>query len=372
LSYPRFRVVTRQGSHKLVVLFSDSNTQNDRFDFLSIGENLKDNVIFLNNGKNEWYQNGIPGLGDGLPATIEKIRNWADLLGVSEIYMIGGGMGGHGAALYGALAGANALAFGFEAVLDKPASRSLWAKPPSFKYQYPDLKPLLAKTDKPLFAYIGENDPIDLFTARHLADVDAVKLTTLRHVDHEMTRFLRGRKQLAPIIDAFIAGAPHPVIPEADNAAHVPGFADALYESFRHFHEADAERSETFARVAIGLRPHSEIAHYLLGRALRTQGRFIEAVPHFSAASAISKRYPDAYFYLAESLEKLGNEKIALAMYSKATVKWPDFAKPYYAKGLFYYKKSRFGPAHEFFVKAVERDPKNRVYREKMLSSARK
>ena len=57
------RIFIRDNSKKLIIIFSAKDLGNNKFNFWQFGKESEENVIFLNNGLNEWYQNGINDFG---------------------------------------------------------------------------------------------------------------------------------------------------------------------------------------------------------------------------------------------------------------------------------------------------------------------
>lgn len=59
------------GSDRLVIVFSHINEKPGRFSFYGTFRDIAVNKLFVNIPGNRWYQDGIPGIGDGsrLPPT---------------------------------------------------------------------------------------------------------------------------------------------------------------------------------------------------------------------------------------------------------------------------------------------------------------
>ncbi|EOM1368664.1 hypothetical protein ACNBBY_001276, partial [Escherichia coli] len=114
----------KKTSNKLLVFFSGTDKKDGRFDFWKSADELPYNILLINNGKNEWYQDSIPGFSSSISETIEKIKYISEQLGCDEIITIGVSMGGYAASLFGALLDCRVLAFSFDTVLKYPLSRS--------------------------------------------------------------------------------------------------------------------------------------------------------------------------------------------------------------------------------------------------------
>ncbi len=325
LQHPRFLVLPKPGSSKLVIFFAGTGVEDYRFHFYGQAQQCGENVILLNNGSNEWYQSGVPGLGKNLEETIASIKDWSVALGAPDIYCVGASMGGSGAALFGCLLGASVLAFGFESRLDLPSSRSRKLSPPGYVFQIPDLSPLIAATKKPFHAYIGAEDAEDLMATRHIGSFPNVKLTIMRNVSHGPPKYLRNRDRLRPVIEAFIADAEMPHMPEATTIP--PGFAEAFHMGHDGFWSRDYSRWEIGCRVAVELLPTSTAANFWLGRALLRAERFPDALKHLSIAKLAKKR--EAHFYFAYCLRKMGMLTEAIVLHQETIRKHPDFIDPF-------------------------------------------
>lgn len=76
--HPRFRVIPRP-SDQVAIFFSGSSAPDHHFHWWKIANRIDANVILVNNGLNQWYQNGVPGLGDSYE------ENYANLKRIVEI-----------------------------------------------------------------------------------------------------------------------------------------------------------------------------------------------------------------------------------------------------------------------------------------------
>lgn len=119
IEHPRYRIVPRD-SKKLVIFFSGTGVEDYRFHWWNMGQRIDASIIYVNNGRNEWYMRGIPGIGDTYETTVAGFMTWAKALGATDIFACGGSMGGSGALIYGVPLGARVLGMGFETRLDFP------------------------------------------------------------------------------------------------------------------------------------------------------------------------------------------------------------------------------------------------------------
>ena len=82
-------------SRSLMVFFGARDLAPGQFNFVQISRDLPATRIFLNNGSNDWYLGGIPGLAADLPGLSDWLAAWARAMNVRR--------GGDGGGLDGGL-----------------------------------------------------------------------------------------------------------------------------------------------------------------------------------------------------------------------------------------------------------------------------
>jgi hypothetical protein len=367
LDHERFHIVPRDGAKKLAIFFTGSVTGDkpkDRvFHFWKVAHDLDPSVhlMFINNGSNQWYQGGIPGLGHDVHETVAQIGRSANVLGASDIYCIGGSMGGHGASLYGALLGARILAFGCETILKLPHSRSTKLMVPGFVPPLPDLAPILKNSRFLMNLYCGERDPVDLYCAAHVKSLPSVRVTTLRSVAHGPPGYLHARGRLLPMIRAFLADEALPICPEAGDSLRIDGYPEAYFAAHCAAGDADWARLVEMAAQAVALNPISEHAHHLLGRGYLKLGRFVDALAHFATASKLA-RYSDAEYHFGYTLRHLGRFKEAELQYRAMIRRWPHYADAYAELAVVLKRRGNRKGALALLKRAVALAPNNGSY----------
>lgn len=93
LEGPHYKLVPCPGATRLLVFFAGTNKTDGKFDFWRVGNAQPEHRLFLNNGRNEWYQNGVPGFADSVGGIGRKIESIAASLGAVEIILHGVSMG---------------------------------------------------------------------------------------------------------------------------------------------------------------------------------------------------------------------------------------------------------------------------------------
>ncbi|MBE1295624.1 alpha/beta fold hydrolase [Phycobacter azelaicus] len=124
LEGPCHRIVLNDSSDRLAIYFGAKDLRAETFNFFQSGRETETHTVFLNNGANRWYQDGIPGLGSSPQEVVASLKAWMERLGVTQVCTIGTSMGGYAAIHYGCLLQARILAFSSDVCLGEPYSQS--------------------------------------------------------------------------------------------------------------------------------------------------------------------------------------------------------------------------------------------------------
>ncbi|MEN5112846.1 tetratricopeptide repeat protein [Brevundimonas diminuta] len=364
LEHPRFRVIPRP-SNKLVVFFSGSTTPDHVFRWWKAAQRTEASAILVNNGPNEWYQRGIEGLGGSVDEVVDTIRKWADHLGATRLYTVGTSMGGAGALLYGAKLGANVLAFAAETRLDFPHGnvRRLMSK--EFTPEYPDLRPLVESAAGYITLISGESEPVDLVSAASLTGIPRVNVVSLKKVTHGPPNYLKARKRLIPLVDAFLADQRLPDFEEEGMGAHTKGFPEALYAAYCSDREKRHTDTAKHAAEALSLYPESELAMALLGKSLMLQGRATVALPLLRDATRLHSKAENRFLY-GTCLLKVGRRSDAATTFKKMIEKYPDNAEGYYGLASVYADAASYKSAVSMMKKAIKHAPHRISFNKKL------
>ena len=356
-SGPAFSFQLAQGSTKLVIFFSGTGPKDGTFNFWKLGNKLDAHRLFVNDGRNHWYQSGVPGLGDNIDETLSNIRLWVRKLGVKEIYAIGQSMGAHGAILYGARLGARVLAFGAETILNLEASNSARLLGKDVSIVYPDLHDLIANARRPIFGFAGEREPIDLYCMSKADGLPNYYPRTIADIGHDMARRLHSRKRLEPFMNRLLANQ-RPMRTHQDGTAlDRPGFADALYDLHRHITAARYGEAVEAGRAALALHDQADHAFYLTAEALIALRSPGQARPLLECALAIAPDHIDYRFRMADCLAQLGDRDRAMAMHREIIAIQPDFAESFHKLGQLHLARGDYLQALEASSRAAELQP---------------
>ncbi|TFW14418.1 hypothetical protein EGY25_04290 [Brevundimonas intermedia] len=317
-------VIPRPGSKKLIVIFSGTGKQGARFDFWNVSQQLRCNVLLVNDAKNGWYQDGVRSLGARIDHTAGDIEVWAERLGCDRIHMTGSSMGAYGAILFGSMLNADVLAFGADTRLKLTHSRSEKMMPDSVQVRVPDLRPVIAKSKARIQCLVGEADPLDMIGAAHISSLPQVRVTALRGVDHFGPRHIQRVSDLAGLLNAFVNDKPLPKIRFQN--AFGPG-AKRIYLTHDAFMRKDWPEVERLARLTHQVAPHSEPAHYYLGRAAMAQGDLDRALAHLGLAVAMTPHYMEAHLHLINALCMADAPERAITVGEAFVEAWPKQAR---------------------------------------------
>ncbi|MGO4525934.1 hypothetical protein AB4097_13825 [Microvirga sp. 2MCAF35] len=162
--------------------------------------------LFLNPGRNEWYQTGVPGVASsytGLLAFLRDVRlDFAD----HEILCLGHSMGGFPALGIGVAIGADRiLASAPEYVLNLPNSLSVRHLKQT-RMECADLTPVLsANAGSSISILVGRQNAFDLEVASRLGafpHTDVIELET----GHNTFPYLKDVEKLGATLEAFVEG----------------------------------------------------------------------------------------------------------------------------------------------------------------------
>lgn len=357
-----FQFVPVAGSTKLIILFSGSSVPPRSFHFWKVGMELDASRLYVNNGKNEWYQNGVPGLGSDLPTTIMNIKLWARHLGATEIYTVGQSMGGHGAILFGSLLGARVLAFGAETTIRLPASRSERLLAPDAKTPFLNIHRFIAQATMPIYSLAGENDPLDLYCMHLAKGLPNYEARSMNFVGHGPGGYLRNRDRLTPLIRTLLNNEPPPPMLEDGFGCEIEGFPEAYYALFVAHSERDWAKAAETGLKATALNPSSDFAQYMTGNALMQLGQTKSAVGHLAAARGLHVNYAEYQWALALCMRELGRIDLSINLHRRLLRTHPAFAKSHYALSVMFMTNGALKQAEMHARQAAALEPKNAKY----------
>jgi pimeloyl-ACP methyl ester carboxylesterase len=223
-------------SETVIVAFSSRGAENGHFHFFELGRVVPEPAkLLVRDPAENWYNTGLPGVGDTVDDIAERIREEIAKLGVERILTIGSSMGGYAAILFGCMIGAErAIALVPQTLLDP----GLPQRRPSadVKLQVADLKPIVSETPQTrIDLVVALDDLLDVFHAQRIASFPSVRILGLPDVGHSFGEELNKERKYYPLITDLIEGRTPSVgeLQPAFEAALVEQLARAAYAQGR-------------------------------------------------------------------------------------------------------------------------------------------
>ncbi|NYT79747.1 hypothetical protein H0A71_22530 [Alcaligenaceae bacterium] len=358
LKGPHHEVIPATESSRLLVFFAGTNKTDGRFDFWRVGNSQTDHKLFLNNGDNEWYQNGIPGFADDAVSIGKKIEEVATSLGAIDIILFGISMGGYAAALFAKLIGCRAMAFGFDSRLRLPHTRSRQIAK-TVPLVFSDLSTVPGDSSTAILHIAGEADAMDLMAASHLLNSPGITTLTLRGVGHGGGPFIERKYGLSAFIQKFSSNGILPEIFERGRATKDCVLVDHLVALHICAKRKDWLKVEAAAHLVLGIDPNNETAHFWLGTAFLESGLINEAIRHLSIAVGLTPHFITAQYRLARAFMTLKDHdraKYHMQVYAKLK---PDSAAAQLFLSDLTRSEGRFDDANAILREAFNLAPEN-------------
>lgn len=189
---------------RLYIYFSARNRKLGTFDLYPIPPGVDASVLCVN-CQNDWYHNGVPGLGDNLNETLLAIRRIIDESGAETVVTVGSSMGAFGAVFYGCKIGADAVvAFGPELIINVRGGFS--AKNMAGSSNILRMEDI-DRTDRTRLFYVcGDMSPVDNYCAVVASDRIGGTHVLIRDALHGVAKNLKNEGRLAEVIEECVTG----------------------------------------------------------------------------------------------------------------------------------------------------------------------
>jgi predicted esterase YcpF (UPF0227 family) len=204
------------GSSKLYIFFGgiQAGIVMPSFEFYNSSKIISENKIFVRDFDQCWYQKGLPGAGNDVPAIAAYLKLMINEVGAEKVFFVGNSMGGFAAILFVALIGlGEAIAFAPQTFVSRDLrlrhDDSRWLSQidnmynlPIIKEEYLDLRRLLLglKNKPKLSIFVSTNDSLDEAHANHLQDVPNVRVFKFKEGGHGVVKLLRDLGKLPEIL----------------------------------------------------------------------------------------------------------------------------------------------------------------------------
>lgn len=359
-------LVLHPGARRLLVLLSATGTKPGRFNLWKYADLLPCHTLYVRVPTNDWYQQGVPGLGADLRETIENIQRLAAGCQAEKIYTCGSSMGAYGAILFGLELDAPVLAFSPEIVLNLPFSRSYKMIPNGVKMTVPDLREKLASAKSPVVIYTGEMDPVDLYCAAMLRNHPHVRIVTFRDDEHTVMRTLFQTDRLDATLRDFVEDKPLPTIMEKGNALDSQGYPRSFYRGWLHFLKKEDEQAIAELQKALDAYPISARVNFFMAKLMLRNGNPDKAREHAAMAVAMTPNFIEHRVFFAHCLRMTGALDGAIYNHLKILETWPETAQSYFDLGQIYLQKRQVEKARGHFFEAARLEPSNPAYIRKL------
>ncbi|WP_182374927.1 tetratricopeptide repeat protein [Pseudomonas putida] len=317
-----YSFVRNEKSKDLLVIFSHLGRRPPKFAWYKVMSGLPANLLFVNCEGEEWYRNGIDGLGSGgINSTLYAIKDIAKSIHPqSQVYMAGGSMGGYGALLYGSKYGAKGVfASAAELILGLPGGKSTVLNRGRWSHVYPDLRLLAGAKVKKHVVY-GSMHLLDTLSAGLYRGATSTQIYSVDGGDHAVSDTLAKRGLLTSAIERMLEGEDavfdqqsYPEGLAVSNESEKLWLLNSLVETSEHrkalsvIASLDAECTEHPLVKFVG-----GMCHFGLGNWQDAKGEFESSYSlcrdyaptplHLGVIEARLKNYSGAISYLRDSL----------------------------------------------------------------------
>jgi len=362
-------LILKKSSKKLIIFFKGTNNKSNLFDFYDIGNRFNENVLFINNGNDEWYQNGIPSLETStVEETVDLLKDWINYMNVEEVYTCGTFMGAYGAILYGSQLGARVLAFNPELELKLDGSRSLSHMIAEQSINH-NIFTAIKTNSNNINIYVGEDDPVDVYHASKVhsfAEYPNINVFFEKEKDHNLVTHLEKKELLFPLINDFLYNKELSNIFKDDfitNAGNINGFANDYYQQYKFFKIKEWETSIEYGLVTTSHYPTNSYAQYMLGVSYAQTGKLEQALSHLSMARSLVPLKLDYQFAVANCLRRMGHIHKARYLHQKILQANKNYARSHYDLSLIYSKMKDHEGAIARAKNALKLQKNNKSYK---------
>lgn len=348
---------------KLVLFFGAKDLKEGMFNFFQLGQELSEHVAFINNGRNEWYQFGVPGLGRDFEETCDALRGVIDALGVQEVLCVGTSMGGWGAILFGSALNARVLAFASDCEMNDPISRNLQYFQGRDTLPFPDLRERLKQAPCEVTLLVGERDPGDLYAAFQLQKMDKVTAMSVVGCNHFVPPYLTRTSRMGPVLRSFVNAKP--ITPFFDQGAALTSkdYILALREAQKASLKKDWPLVVEKCQEALEALPFGEGAEILLGVAYAKQKKYAEALPLLAAAAASEPSWvTECRNHLAMVWRQMGANERAAQLSRQIIAMDPGNHNAHYRLAMIAKSDRQMKEAKAHIKRALQLSPKSKPY----------
>ncbi|MFJ4051136.1 tetratricopeptide repeat protein [Pseudomonas hunanensis] len=350
------KIVKNYNKRTAYLVFSAMSTPTGSFQMSKALVGLPGLFIYLNDKDNNWYQHGIPGVGESTAQTIAALKSEFEREAIEQIVCIGASMGGYGAALYGEALGADlVICFSNEVRLGLPFSRSQLHSNVDTSVPTWDISKSLGKNEKTKYVFfIGTSDIIDLYNASLIENSEA-KFYLLQGRNHFLTQELHATFTLKTIIQNLVNGEPFQEHSWLDNTICLSddkNEIEQLYELYVALRKREFDKCALLLPKIEKLKT-TELFHLFFGMYLSRQKDYEGAEKELDKAAKINSQNRDTLFELAIAKRANGKVEVAIELYNSVLSLDPSYAPAHNHLGMIHEKLGALNTAEDHFAKAV-------------------
>lgn len=125
---------------------------------------------------------------------------------------------------------------------------------------------------------------------------------------------------------------------------------------------------ESYCRFWITTNGVNTTPYYGMGQVLLNRGDYKEAIGYLGRGFTLSRRYQSSFLTadVGYAYLKSGDPVVASQYLNMAVIREPNYSVSYYYLGLLAWGQGEKAVAEQFFLKAIQRYPKNKYYREEL------
>ncbi|MDI3392372.1 tetratricopeptide repeat protein [Pseudomonas sp. V98_8] len=294
-------------------------------------------ILFLNDQDNNWYQHGIPGIGESTAETVSKLKATFESEGIERIVCIGASMGGYGAALYGELLEADlVICISCELQLGLPFSRSALHSTVNQEDARYSIDKIIRHNTKTKFIFVvGTSDIIDLYNISLVSDC-GFEIYFLKNKNHFLTQDLHTEFSLETIIQDFETGRgfPHESwLEESEQFQKDFLHIDKVYELYVAVRRRNHDRcAELVSQIPTD--STLETAKLYTGMYYSRIKKYAEAENLLGQAMEINSANRETVFQLAICKRALGKFDEAAKLYTLVLEQDPGYAAAHHHLGM--------------------------------------
>lgn len=338
------------------IVFSAMSTPAGTFQMGKALANLPGLLILLNDKENNWYQYGLPEVGDNTTESITALKKELKKENIEQIICIGASMGGYGAALYGELLNADfVICFSSEIKLGLPFSRNDLHSNVDTSANNHDLSKIIGQNGKTKFTFfVGSSDIIDLYNASLIAK-NSFDIHILKNKNHFLTQDIHLEFTLEKIITDVISGNGFSEDAWIDKELKISDHKneiELLYNLYVSIRKREFEKCEHLIS-SINKLKKTELYYLLSGMYFSRQKNYNKAEDMLTKATNKNSSNRDSLFELAIVKRVLGKTDESITLYHLVLSIDPTYAPAHNHLGMIYKNTGMLNTSEKYFRKAL-------------------